>query len=622
MRRECPTITDSSRSIGCSRRTPDSVTPLAKTARTLVPDLEAHWVEMYCRVALERESIRFEQASTALGRSFEVYAFPFGPAERLTFSILFTEITDKKRSDELLRRTQARLHAALEAGLTGTFYWGVRTNRVSTDANMMRYFAVSASALEDGVSLEDLLRAIHDEDRACVALALRNAVERTNQYEVEYRVHHADGRLRWLSARGAVERDVAGQAVGLPGFTIDITDRKQAEEERERLLQLLQDERARLQTSEERYRAILESQTEMVCRFRPDGNILFVNAAYAQARGTTPEGLIGHSFWEFVVAADQPGVRAQLAGLTPDTPEVRIENRFHTSDGLRWLLWTNRGLAFDSAGRATEVQSTGIDITDRKRREGHTALLADISHTLAHASDDERIMDVVAERLGRHLHASRCVFNEYDRSGGVITVTHDWCEDQGASLKGQYRLHDFFTDDALETLDAGRTLAVNDIASDPCTRARHSHYAALDIGALVNTPYVRDGEWRGSLTVHRRAPCIWLTDEIELMRDLSSRVWASIERSRVTARLRESEAALRHASRLKDEFLATLSHELRTPPNAVPRLGAPVADDHAAARGHDARIRGARAQCSRAGPAGRRPARHVPHRRGKASVRS
>ena len=58
-----------------------------------------------------------------------------------------------------------------------------------------------------------------------------------------------------------------------------------------------------------------------------------------------------------------------LERLHPDAPEVRIENRFETADGSRWTLWTNRGLAFDPRGVATEVQSVGIDITDRKRAE-------------------------------------------------------------------------------------------------------------------------------------------------------------------------------------------------------------------------------------------------------------
>ncbi len=124
-----------------------------------------------------------------------------------------------------------------------------------------------------------------------------------------------------------------------------------------------------LRRSEERYRAIVDTQAEMVCRFHPEGEILFANGGYARARGTTPEALVGRSFWDFIADEDRPGVRALLDQLTPETPEIRIENRFETADGVRWTLWTNRALAFDESGRCIEAQSTGIDITDRKEAE-------------------------------------------------------------------------------------------------------------------------------------------------------------------------------------------------------------------------------------------------------------
>ncbi len=124
-----------------------------------------------------------------------------------------------------------------------------------------------------------------------------------------------------------------------------------------------------LRKSEDRYRAIVDTQSEMVCRFRPDGEILFLNGGYARARGTTPDALIGSNFWDFVADSDRLGVRSMLERLTPEMPEIRIENRFETADGVRWTLWTNRALSFDKAGRCTEAQSTGIDITDRKEAE-------------------------------------------------------------------------------------------------------------------------------------------------------------------------------------------------------------------------------------------------------------
>jgi light-regulated signal transduction histidine kinase (bacteriophytochrome) len=58
-----------------------------------------------------------------------------------------------------------------------------------------------------------------------------------------------------------------------------------------------------------------------------------------------------------------------LARLTPEAPQVTIENRFESADGPRWTLWTNRALSFDEKGQVEEAQSTGIDITDRKRAE-------------------------------------------------------------------------------------------------------------------------------------------------------------------------------------------------------------------------------------------------------------
>jgi PAS domain S-box-containing protein len=124
-----------------------------------------------------------------------------------------------------------------------------------------------------------------------------------------------------------------------------------------------------LQESEQRFRTVVETQSEMVCRFRLDGTLLFVNSAYARASGATPEAMVGRNFWDLIPEGERDNVRRMLERLTPQAPEVRIENRFETAAATRWTLWTNRALAFDAGGRVLEAQSTGIDITERKRAE-------------------------------------------------------------------------------------------------------------------------------------------------------------------------------------------------------------------------------------------------------------
>ncbi len=164
-----------------------------------------------------------------------------------------------------------------------------------------------------------------------------------------------DGRRVEVSLTISPVRDADGRVIGASKIARDISERKHAEHA--------------LRASEERFRAIVESQAEMICRFRVDGTLLFVNTAYARAFGTTPEALSGGNFWKIISREDRARVREMLEGLTPEAPEVRIENRVQTARGERWMIWTNRALSFDSDGRVLEAQSAGIDITDRKRAE-------------------------------------------------------------------------------------------------------------------------------------------------------------------------------------------------------------------------------------------------------------
>ena len=285
------------------------------------------------------------------------------------------DITDRKVAEERARDREERDELVLAGSEAAIWDWDVAARRVMFSARWKQLRGLRDDEITD--SEEEWLKRIHPDDLARVKAAVADHFEgRTTVFAEEYRVQHKDGRWIWISDRGIARRDRDGRVVRMAGSEIDISAQKAVEQA--------------LRASEERYRAIVESQVEMVCRFTPDGEILFVNTAYAGARGTTVETLVGHNFWEFIEPADRAAVRAQIEHLTLDAPEIAIENRFETTDGVRWTLWTNRALAFDSTGRPTELQSSGIDITDRKTREQEIAranqikdeFLATLSHEL------------------------------------------------------------------------------------------------------------------------------------------------------------------------------------------------------------------------------------------------
>mgnify|MGYP000899868575 CR=1 FL=1 len=126
---------------------------------------------------------------------------------------------------------------------------------------------------------------------------------------------------------------------------------------------------AALQESEARYRAIVEDQTELICRYAPDGVITFVNEAYCRYFGKRREELLGHSFMPLIPLEDQWLVEARVATLSWENPTATVEHRVILPNGeIRWQHWTDRAIC-DEWRRIVEFAGVGQDITDRKRAE-------------------------------------------------------------------------------------------------------------------------------------------------------------------------------------------------------------------------------------------------------------
>lgn len=238
------------------------------------------------------------------------------------------------------------------------------------------------------------LKKLHPEDMGKVRDAWYQCVENNIPFKLEYRFQSNAGLVSWVLGQAAAVREKSGQVIGYVGTITDITAAKENEKAlhqyRDRLQDLVKERTAKfseinqylfkeiternrmesaLRQSEARYRAIVEDQTELICRFLPGGIITFVNDAYCRYFGKRREELIGHTFMPFIPEEDRERVEKHFDALSPLNPVATHEHRVATPAGdIRWQQWTNR-VILDDHNRPVEFQAVGRDITDRKLME-------------------------------------------------------------------------------------------------------------------------------------------------------------------------------------------------------------------------------------------------------------
>ncbi|MBZ0316568.1 MAG: PAS domain S-box protein [Anaerolineae bacterium] len=135
----------------------------------------------------------------------------------------------------------------------------------------------------------------------------------------------------------------------------DITAQKQAQDA--------------LRVSEERYRHIVDTQSEWVCRYDADLRLKYGNAAYCRAFGTVPEALVGQSILEKIPAEKHEQIWAYIRSITPENPvAVSIHPTILQDGSLRWTEWKDRAI-LDEQGQIIEYQGVGRDITEQRLAE-------------------------------------------------------------------------------------------------------------------------------------------------------------------------------------------------------------------------------------------------------------
>jgi PAS domain S-box-containing protein len=287
------------------------------------------------------------------------------------------EIAERQRAEQELRQAEERIRAILESSPNWIFLKDTEGRYLLVNREVERVFGMSQEEIKGKRDSEIFPPEHAAEYRANDLKVLREGLT----MEFEEIALLEDGPHTSIVHKFPLF-DTHGNIYATGGVATDITERKRAEEA--------------LRRSEERYRLIVENQTEFVVKWLPDGTRTFVNENYCRTFGIAEADCLGTSFYPLVEPEFREGIKRKVAALTPGEPEFTEEHLSLLPDGRHWQQWITRGI-FDAGGNLIELVSAGRDINPLKRAEED---LRRLSGQLLQSQDEER------RRIARDLHDS------------------------------------------------------------------------------------------------------------------------------------------------------------------------------------------------------------------------
>lgn len=201
------------------------------------------------------------------------------------------------------------------------------------------------------------------------------------------------------------------------------------------------------------------------------------------------------------------------------------------------------------------------------RHEPAEAVKLRLSEALTGSVEPLEILQAVAAIVGRRLGVSRVAYGEIEPGSDRIVIPTDWTNGV-PTMVGAHQLHR--SSGFVREYVLGRTMAVADVDTLDLVDAEREMMRATGCRSCISVPLIRGGELVALFSATHRFPRQWSEEEVALVEHAAARTWSALEHSRVVARLRESQAALKQRDQAHT-FLIDWSDRIRheTSPEAI-----------------------------------------------------
>ena len=300
----------------------------------------------------------------------------------------------------------------------------------------------------------------------------------------------------------------------------------------------------RIKQQAEIFDITLSTINDFAYTFDKDGRFIYANKPLLDLLGITLEEIIGKNFFDLNYPEDLAAhLQNQIQVVFDDKVTIKDETPFTSPTGANGFYEYIFNPVFATDGSVKLVAGSTRDITTRKQTEANLAFLADFSQDLIPLTAEDEIVQSFGEKINRLNDAAVCAFFEINETKEECVCDYEWRRADAQSMLGQYDMREFVTAEFQEMMSAGQSVVVRDVGDDSRVRDKEK-FSALEIGAFVNIPLIRNGEWQFALGVYHKEHYDWRDDEIALLIESANRIWSKLERIRAQKELSESEERL------------------------------------------------------------------------------
>ncbi|MEG5046093.1 PAS domain S-box protein [Microcoleus sp. B4-C1] len=467
------------------------------------------------------------------------------------FVAFVNDITDRKQAEATLRESEARFR--LMADAAPVLIWMSGTDKLCYYFNVpWLNFTGRTIEQERGNGWTE---GVHPDDFERCLDTYVTAFDARQPFKMDYRLKRCDGIYRWIMDEAVPRYGLEGEFLGYIGSCVDIEDHKQAEEA--------------LRESESRLRLIFESAKDYaIFTLDLNGIIASWNSGAERLLGYTETEAIGCSSRMIFTPEDNEQGQAEyqrqmalLQGRAEDERwHVRKDGNHFWASGLMMPLLNEA----DCPQGFVKIMQ---DKTAQRQASERLQLLYETTRDLMKTEQPLALMDTLFRKLAVLLDL-HCYYNfmveEKDNRPMLHLRNYDGISEERAQAIAWIEVGQYLCGLVAQTQ---QQLVLNqaELSTHPNGKALYE----LGITAYVGQPLIAQGRLLGTLSFASRTRTHFTPAEIELLGSICDQIAIALERANLNDSLQQQAQQLRQANRIKDEFLAVLSHELRSPLNPI-----------------------------------------------------